>query len=148
LQQAEERSARHGRVLAPGRVQNRPGHTTPSRPRPAAMAMTISGLTAVRTNATVATAGRTDAARPWSAARRMVRALAKTSPTVTGASPRWIAICHFVPRSRSQARQAAYMRAQLGSSIATVATRAPVTPEAANPIRLTMSELGPGAAWA
>src|SRR5262245_65566790 len=78
----------------------------------------------------------------------MVSAVANTSPTVTGASPRSIAGRHLVVRSCSQPRLAAYISAQLGASMATVATAAPRMPAAANPIRLTKSELGPGAACA
>ena len=88
------------------------------------------------------------AAQVWSTVRARMYPLASTSPTVTGASPCWMALRSGASRKRSQMWAMPKVSAEDGRQIATVATNAPSTPDTFHPITLTMSMLGPGAACA
>ena len=75
-------------------------------------------------------------------------AAAATSPTVTGVIPACTLRRQASVRNRCQALAAAQVSTLLGPIKASVAAKAPPQPATRSPIRVLISMLGPGAAWA
>ena len=73
---------------------------------------------------------------------------ASIRPTTTGASPILMALSQGASLTRSMPRQVRKARILGGTTMAKVETSMPAGPATCQPIRLTMSILGPGAIWA
>src|SRR3984893_10049459 len=88
------------------------------------------------------------ASRPAWAARSTITMPAKISPPATGASPCSMALRIDDCSLRSHQELAAYITMDEGTKMANVAASAPKKPATCQPIRATISVLGPGAARA